>query len=99
MSARRLLPVVLPVAALALLTGCSEAAVTAADVEEQARTQFAEQFPVEGVECPDDLPAEEGATITCVLESEGTSFEMTATVTGIEGDEASFDLELTEELG
>lgn len=82
-----------------ILAGCGgQPSVSAGDVEEQARQQFAEQFPVESVDCTDDLPAEVGASITCVLVSEDQAFEMTATTTEVEGDDASFDLELTAEL-
>lgn len=89
----------LVVVLLGVLAGCTGAtSVDAGDVEDQAREQFEQQFPVDSVECSDDLPAEVGATATCVLVSEGTSFEMTATVTEVEGDQANFDLELTREL-
>lgn len=90
---------VLLVLFVAVLAGCGgQATVDAGDVEEQARQEFAEQFPVDSVNCDDDLPAEVGASVTCVLVSEGTSFEMTATTTEVEGEDASFDLELTAEL-
>lgn len=90
---------VLGVVALAMLVGCTGTpSVSAGDVEEQAQQEFSEQFPVDSVECSDELPAEVGASITCVLVSEGTSFEMTATVSDVQGDEADFDLELTREL-
>ncbi len=86
-------------AAAGLLAGCAVGtSVSAADVEEQARTTFAEQFPVDSVDCDEDLPGEVGATITCVLVSEGTSFEMTATATELEGDTVNLEFELTDEL-
>jgi hypothetical protein len=75
------------------------AAVSADDVESQAQEQFSAQFPVDSVDCPEDLPAEVGAEIVCTLESEGKSFEMTATTTAINGEDVDFDLELTAELG
>jgi hypothetical protein len=94
-AARRLLPLL----ALALmLAGCGDPAVSSADVEAQAEEQFSQQFPVDSVDCPEDLPAEVGATIQCVLVSEGQSFEMTATTTSVEGSDVEFDLELTAEL-
>lgn len=81
------------------LAGCNgQPSVSAGDVEEQARQEFAEQFPVESVDCSEDLPAEVGASITCVLVSEDQSFEMTATTTAVQGEDASFDLELTGEM-
>lgn len=83
---------------LVMLAGCGSGSVSAADVEQEAATQFGEQFPVDSVECDEDLPAEVGASITCVLVSEGASFEMTATASGIEDGQVSLDLELTDEL-
>ena len=94
----------LAILSIALLAGCSGsvsvggAAVDADDVEAQAQTEFSEQFPVESVDCPDDLPAEVGESIKCELVSEGKTFEMTATTTAVEGDDVDFDLELTAEL-
>lgn len=79
--------------------GCGgDPAVSAADVEQAAEEQFGQQFPVDSVECPEDLPAEVDASITCVLVSEGNEFEMTATTTSVDGEDAQFDLELTAEL-
>ena len=72
--------------------------VSAAEIETQAQTEFSEQFPVDSVDCPEDLDAEVGATTKCVLVSEGKSFEMTATITEVQGEDANFDLELTAEL-
>lgn len=83
---------------LMVLAGCGSGSVSAADVEEEAAAQFGEQFPVDSVECDEDLPAEVGASITCVLVSEGASFEMTATASSIEDGQVSLDLELTDEL-
>lgn len=85
---------------LVALAACSagSASVSADDVAAQAEEQFTAQFPVDSVDCPEDLPGEVGATVTCVLVSEGTSFEMTAEVTSVEGSEVDFSLELTEEL-
>jgi hypothetical protein len=81
------------------LAGCGEDAIAADDVESTAVDQFSQQFEVQSVDCPDDLPAEVGAETTCVLvDGAGGEFEMTATVTSVDGDQADFDLELTAEL-
>jgi hypothetical protein len=87
----------LPALALAL-AGCGDLTVSAADVETQAQEQFSQQFPVDSVDCPEGLSAEVGETTRCVLVSEGQAFEMTATVTSVEGSDVQFDLELTDEL-
>jgi hypothetical protein len=94
--ALRMLLLMVVVTALAACAG--EPVVSADDVESQATDQFSQQFPVDSVDCPEDLPAEVGASIQCVLVSEGSSFEMTATTTRVEGDNVDFDLELTAEL-
>ena len=81
------------------LTACGGASVVpASDVEAQAEEQFSQQFPVDAVACDEDLPAEVDAEIVCTLESEGKTFEMTVTVTSVDGDDVNFDLELTDEL-
>lgn len=85
-------------AALGLLAACGGGAVSASEIEEEARAQFEQQFPVDSVDCDEDLPAEVGATITCVLVSEGDAFEMTVTTSEVEDGTVNFDLELTDEL-
>jgi hypothetical protein len=95
---RRSSLVVIGVLVLAL-AGCGEDAIAADDVESTAVDEFSQQFEVQSVDCPDDLPAEVGAEITCVLvDGAGGEFEMTATVTSVDGDRADFDLEITAEL-
>jgi hypothetical protein len=87
------------IAVVAVLSACSgDPVVTAADIEEKAVEEFTQQFPVDSVDCPEDLPAELGESIECVLVSEGTSFTMEATVNNIEDGRVDFGLELTEEL-
>jgi hypothetical protein len=97
--ARALRVLVLSVFVVGALAGCGGAlTVSADDVEAQAIEQFSQQFPVDSVECDEPLPGEEGATITCVLVSEGQAFEMTVTTTSVDGSNVQFDLELTDEL-
>ena len=50
---------------VALLSACGggTAAVGADDVEAQAQAEFSKQFPVDAVDCPEDLPAEVGAPV------------------------------------
>jgi hypothetical protein len=83
-----------------LLAACGgEPAVAATSVQTSAVEQFSQQFQVESVDCPDDLPAEVGAQITCVLvDGAGDPFEMTVTVTTVDGADVDYDLELTAEL-
>ena len=46
------------------------------------------------MECPDDLDAQVGATLTCVLTHQGESYDVDVTVTAVEGDNVSFDIEV-----
>jgi hypothetical protein len=96
MTARWLVPSLFAIATLAACGGALT--VSADDVEAQAIEQFSQQFPVDSVECDEPLPGEEGASITCVLVSEGQAFEMTVTTTSVDGTNVQFDLELTDEL-
>ena len=100
---RARVPAAAVVTTMLLLTGCSGsvtiggAAVSADDVEAQASEEFSAQFPVDSVDCPEDLPAEVDASIKCELVSEGKAFEMTATTTAVDGEDVQFDVELTAE--
>ena len=86
------------------MSGCSfsaragGASVAAPDLEARIAEQFGEQFPVDSATCPDSLDGVVGATTVCTMESEGKPFEVTATVTRVEGTRVDFDLEITKEL-
>ncbi|MFC0674992.1 DUF4333 domain-containing protein [Brachybacterium hainanense] len=103
MSARRIRPaalLLLPVATLAL-AGCSiggASAVSQADVEQQVTdtlTQQVGQAP-DSVDCPGDLPAEVGASLTCVLSAGGQTIDVAVTVTGVEDGTVSFDVQVAD---
>ena len=81
----------------ATLTGCSSA-VAQADVEDQISSQFEKQIgtPPEDVSCPEDLPAEKGAEMTCTLTTDGTDYDVKVNVTSVEGDTANFDIEVVD---
>ena len=68
-------------------------------VAEQISTQLTEQVGTEpdSVECPGDLDAEVGATMTCVLTDEGTSYDVEVTVTSVEGDNVAFDIQVADQ--
>lgn len=91
-----------PVAALAL-AGCSfSVGGTSVDQEELEQTisdKLAEQVGTtpDDISCPGDLDAEEGTTMTCVLTHEGTSYDVTITVTGVEGTDVDFDIQVADE--
>jgi len=89
-------------AALALLAACSgQAAVPAADVEEQTENELEAQVGQRpDISCPEDLPAEVGATIECELTAEDMAevYGVTVTVTDVADDgNVGFDIAVDEE--
>ncbi|MCH1865416.1 DUF4333 domain-containing protein [Nocardioides sp. CFH 31398] len=52
----------------------------------------------DGVDCPDALDAEEGATTTCEVSVDGTTYDTDVEVTGVEGDSAEFDVIVPDDL-
>ncbi len=51
------------------------------------------------IDCEDDLPAEEGATITCALTVDGEDgvYDVTMTTTSVDGDTAQFDVQVADQ--
>jgi len=92
---RRTLIVAVMIAAGGLLAGCSSA-VPAADVEEQITTLLEKEVGSKPTDtsCPEDLPAEKGAKMTCTTTIDGTEYEVAVNVTSVEGDTANFDIEV-----
>lgn len=103
MSPRALRPaalIALPLAALAL-AGCSisGAAVPKAETEKQissVRQEQVSQKP-DSIDCPDDLPAKVGATMTCVLSAGGETIDVHVTVNKVEGEQVGFDAKVADE--
>jgi len=90
---RRLLIAVLLVLGLA---ACGTDAVARDDLESQAAAALEEQIgAAPEVSCPEDLPAEVGATTECVATAPGSDEEvrLEITVTSVDGDEVQFDIE------
>ncbi|WP_299056119.1 DUF4333 domain-containing protein [uncultured Nocardioides sp.] len=73
--------------------------VAAPDVEEQITTQLAEQVGTapEDVTCPEDLVGEQGATATCTLEADGEEYDVAVEVTGVDGTNVNFSIEVASE--
>lgn len=69
------------------------------DVAAQISSQLAAQIgeTPDSVECPDDLDAQVGATMTCVLTHAGTSYDVNVSVTAVEGDNVSFDIQVADQ--
>ena len=94
---RRTLIAAVAVLAGGVLAGCS-AAVPQADVEEQISSLLEKELGAapEDVACPEDLPAEKGAKMTCTTTVDGTEYDVLVNVTSVEGDTANFDIEIVD---
>lgn len=79
------------------LTGCSST-VDAADVETQISDQLEAQLgeAPDSVDCPEDLPAEEGAEIRCELTVAEETLGVTVTVTSVADNTVNFDIQVDE---
>ena len=89
-----------------VLGGCSfefstgDGSVPADEVAKEARAslnELAEEegLPaIEGIECPEDLEGEVAATIECSARSGDEEFDVTATVTGVDGDQVEMEFEV-----
>lgn len=89
--------------AMAFATGACSASIGAPQVDKsevasQISTQLAQKFgePPDDVTCPEDLDAEVGATVTCLLTEEGAEYDVTATVTSADGESANFDIKVAD---
>jgi hypothetical protein len=101
---RSIRPVVLAVAAGALLLGCSsgEKTIDRAELEQEVSTQLAAQLPdapTPIIACPGDLDAKVGAKTDCELTVEGDDavYPVHVQVTSVKGDTAHFDIEVAEQ--
>lgn len=96
-------PAVLAAAAAFVLAGCGMlggGSVPAEDVETQITEKLTEmvgQEP-EDVSCPEDLPAEEGAEMTCVLSAGGETIDVFVTVSSVEDGQVNFDIQVADEV-
>ncbi|MQY28101.1 DUF4333 domain-containing protein [Nocardia aurantia] len=50
----------------------------------------------DSVTCPQNLPARTGATLVCTLDDQGTKYDVTVTVTSVDGDQAKFDIQVAD---
>jgi hypothetical protein len=86
---------------LLLSTGCSseDPVIDRDDVAEQASAVLEEQVGQAPDEftCPEDLPAEVGASIRCELTEAGQTYGVTVTTTSVDGDDAQFDVKVDDE--
>ncbi|MDT0305523.1 DUF4333 domain-containing protein [Streptomyces sp. DSM 44917] len=85
---------------LLLATGCSSSdpVIDRTEVGEQSSAVLEERFGGDiNVTCPEDLPAEVGATIRCEVTGTGPTYGATVTVTSVDGDDAQWDIEVDDE--
>ncbi|MGJ3508110.1 DUF4333 domain-containing protein [Enemella sp. A6] len=76
------------------LAGC-QASVSASDVEEQIKQQLASypELAPDEVSCPDSLPAEVGAEMTCTATKDGEETKYKVVVTSVENNTVNFNIE------
>lgn len=84
------------VAAGGLLLGLSACgmSVSSDDVKSEITSLVQEQLQTDPtkVDCPSDLDATVGATLTCSVESPVRNFDVVATVTAVEGSDVKYHL-------
>lgn len=88
------------IALTALLAGCSAGSVSADEAATLAEDQLEEQVGQRpDITCPEDLPAEEGASIECELSDDSMeeTYGVTLTVTSVDGNNVNFDIKVAEE--
>lgn len=88
------------VPALALgLTACGAGSVSTDDLEEQVASMLEEQTgnTPDSVDCPDELPAEEDATVRCTYEMLDYEVGVTVTTTSVDGSEVNFSIKVDDE--
>jgi hypothetical protein len=88
------------VAVLLGLAGCGTDPATAAQVAAEAAEVLEARTGVPSdVSCPDELPAEVGAELRCVLTPEGDPLQygVTVTVTAVDGNVLDLDVQVDDE--
>jgi hypothetical protein len=83
---------------LAISGSCSAGStptVAQADVEQSVSTELGEQAgrEPEEISCPGDLEGEVGTEMTCTLRDSGEEYDVTVTVTEVDGTRVDFDIE------
>jgi outer membrane murein-binding lipoprotein Lpp len=89
---------------LALLTaGCSASAgtptVSSEELETQVVAMLEEQVgqTPDDLDCPDALPAEEGAEVRCTLTAGDSAIGVTVTATSVEGEDVTLGIQVDDE--
>ena len=79
------------------------ASLSATEVEQKATAALSESqgVPLDEMpplECPSDLAAEVGATMTCVIgdPAQGNTYDVVITVETVEGEDVAFDIQVAD---
>ncbi len=91
--------------AISALAACSGSMIIGGNVveQEEVASQISAELAAqvgrepELVECPDDLDAEVGATLTCTLTDDGDVYDVRVEVTEVNGDDVLFDFEVEQQ--
>lgn len=85
-------------AATVTLGACGASTVSADDVEKQitSKLQGSDGSTPDSAECPEELDAEVGATLTCSVTAGEEEFEVEVEVTKVEDGTANFDITVLE---
>ena len=81
-------------------TGSGAPALAQADVEQQVSDQLAAQVgqTPDDITCPGDLPAEVGATMTCLLTAGTDTIDVYLTVTTVDGMDVGYDIKVADQV-
>lgn len=82
------------------LAACGSGTISADDVANKAESALAEKVGQRpDITCPDDLEAKKGESETCTLTdpNSGTEYDMTATVSSVEGDTYHLDFQVAQQ--
>ncbi|NMD60687.1 UNVERIFIED_ORG: uncharacterized protein DUF4333 [Nocardia globerula] len=91
--------------AAALASGACSASVSVGDKQvpaDKVAAQMSSQLAAtvgrapDDVTCPEGLDAEVGATVVCALTDQGTEYDVTGTVTSVDGDNVKFDVQVAD---
>ena len=80
------------------LTGCGEPEVQKESVEQSAMKMLSASVgkAAPPVTCPGNLKAKVGATLTCAMDIDGKTHDVTVNVTSVDGKTANFDVAVAE---
>ena len=95
---RSMVPVTLLAGSMLLLAGCGDAEVPKEEVEKSAMKSLSAAVGKESppITCPGGLKAKVGTKLTCAIDIDGKTHDVTVSVTGVEGKSANFDVAVSD---